>query len=345
MAEVKSHEFDQFLRNSARLYRIFIIYGPDRGLVSERAGLIAAGTKVPADDPFAFVKLDVTDLHGNAGRLLDEAYAIGLFGGQRLIWLRGVSNEKPVIEAVQALIDKPPEDCTLILEAGDLKKGVGLRKLADGARSIASIPCYSDDGRALNALVDSELSSESLKITPSARHLLLEFLGGDRIASRNEIQKLALYCRGLDTVDEQHVFDIIGDASAISADDAVDAVLKGDKEGFLHETRKIATSKMSIFLVLQSCLRQLQLLDVMRAEMDEKNTQPAQIMQTLGRHLYFRRKPVIEALLKNWSAATIAREMNRVQSAILQTRQRQSLEESIALQTLLAVVLQAGRKS
>ena len=41
MVEIKSHEFDGFLQKSVKHYRVFIVYGPDRGLVSERAAQIA----------------------------------------------------------------------------------------------------------------------------------------------------------------------------------------------------------------------------------------------------------------------------------------------------------------
>ncbi len=184
-----------------------------------------------------------------------------------------------------------------------------------------------------------------MRITPAARQRLIESLGGDRIASRNEVKKLALYCRGRDVIEEDDVAAIIGDASAVSADDAVDAILKGDRNGFFHATQKIISSKTPIFLVLQGCLRQFQMLDQMRAEMDEKKLQAGQVMQTLGRGIHFRRKPVIERALRTWQPAAIAREMNRLQSAILQSRQRQSLEESVALLTLLATTLQAGRGS
>ena len=44
MAEIKSHEFEGFLQRSAAAYSLFVIYGPDRGLVSERASQIAAKT-------------------------------------------------------------------------------------------------------------------------------------------------------------------------------------------------------------------------------------------------------------------------------------------------------------
>jgi len=344
MAEIKSHEFDGFLQNAARNYRVFVIYGPDRGLVSERAAQIAAKTGVDLNDAFSLIKLDVGDLQNDAGRLLDEVNAIGLFGGEKLVWIRGAANEKALVDSLQIIAESPPEASFVIIEAGDLKKGAGLRKVAEPARSVATIPCYADDARALNGLIDAELANEGLRIAPAARQALLELLGGDRIASRNEVRKLALYCRGQGTIEENHVMEIIGDASAISADDAVDAILKGDSEAFLHAMQKIASSKTPMFLVLQGCLRQFQMLDMMRAEMDEKRLSPAQVMQTHGRHLHFRRKPIIEQALKTWSGPAIAREMNRLQSAILQTRQRASLEDTIATQTLLATTLQSARR-
>jgi DNA polymerase-3 subunit delta len=345
MAEIKSHEFEGFLQKSAQHYRIFVIYGPDRGLVSERANLIAGKTGVELSDPFSLIKLDVSDLQKDPGRLIDEAGSIGLFGGEKLIWIRGAANEKYLVDSVQILAEKPLEATSVIIEAGDLKKGSLLRKTSESVRSIMTVPCYADDARALNALIDSELAAEGLRITPAARQALMGLIGGDRIASRNEVRKLALYCRGVETIEEHHITEIIGDASAISVDDAVDAILSGDTNGFLHAMQKISSSKTSIFLVIQACLKQFQLLDAMKAEMEEKRLQAPQIMQTLGRHLHFRRKPIIEQALRTWTAEGIARETNRLQSAILQTRKRQVLEDSIALQTLLSTTLQSGRKA
>ena len=110
------------------------------------------------------------------------------------------------------------------MRAVGTKKGAALRKVAEGSRAIAAIPCYQDDARALNALIDTELSTAGLRITPAARELLVESLGGDRIASSNEIRKLLLYCLHDSVIDEQQVTEIIGDASAISTDEVVDAV-------------------------------------------------------------------------------------------------------------------------
>ncbi|UIK05434.1 DNA polymerase III subunit delta [Neorhizobium galegae] len=343
MAEVKSHEFDRFAEKSAEIYKIFVIYGPDRGLVSERAALIAGKTGISQDDPFAMLKLDVSDLQGDPGRLLDEVNSMGLFGGSKLVWLRGAANEKPLLDAMQILADGPAPANILIVEAGDLKKGSGLRKIAEPSRSIAVVPCYADDIKALNSLIDSELGSEGLRISPNARQRLLELLGGDRVASRNEIRKLALYCRGTGMVEEAQIDEIIGDASAVSADEAVDAILGGDLPALHRAIQKIVSSKTPVFLVLQSCLKQFQLLDLMKAEMEEKKLQTAQVMMTLGRHIHFKRKPIVEKALRTWSSSALARETERLQAAILMSRQRQSLEPSIAFHTLMATAIQSSR--
>lgn len=345
MSEIKSGEFENFLQRSARHYRLFVVYGPDRGLVSERAGQLAKATGVHLDDPFSVIRLDAGDLQGDPGRLIDEVNAFGLFGGEKLVWIKDAANEKALVEGLQYLSESPPETSHVIVEAGDLKKGALLRKTAETARTVAAIACYQDDTRQLNALIDSELAAAGLRMTPAARELLLDLLGGDRIASRNEIKKLTLYCLGRDVIDEDHVREIIGDASGISTDEVVDAVLTGDPDAFLHAIQKIAASKTPIFLVLQACLRQFQQLDMMRSEMEDRKLQPAQVMQSLGRGIHFRRKPIIERALRNWSSTDLAREAAKLQAAILQSRQKPVLEDNLALQTLLSVTLQASRRN
>lgn len=344
MAEVKSHEFDAFLRRKPLPVRLFLIYGPDRGLVSERAAAIASSSGVDLDDAFSVVKLDASEIGNQPGRLIDEMNAIGLFGGERLVWIRNAASEKGVADAIDILASQSPGASTLVIEAGDLKKGSALRKAVETTSQAVAIPCYADDGRALQALIDQELAAEGLRISPAARQRLVETIGGDRLASRNELRKLALYCRGRELIEEQDVEEIVGDASAISTDDAIDAILKGDKDGFLHAIQKIVSSKTPVFLVLQGCLRQFQLLELMRAEMDEKRAPAAQAMATLGRHLHFRRKPIVENALKTWASPAIRRETQRLQAAILQSRQRPALEDTIAMQTLLATVLQSARR-
>nr|WP_272213429.1 DNA polymerase III subunit delta [Marinicella sp. W31]MDC2879385.1 DNA polymerase III subunit delta [Marinicella sp. W31] len=201
--------------------------------------------------------------------------------------MRAGGNDKALASALNTLSELPLEGAFLIIEAGELRKGTAMRKAAENSQRIAAIPCYADDARALNALIDQTLGEAGLRLTPPARQLLLSMIGGDRLATRNEIEKLTLYGHGLDVLNEDDIAAVIGDASAISADDAVDAVLSGDVAALRHAMAKVSQSKTPIFMILNGCLRQFNLLDQMRAEMESKRQPVSNVMQTLGRQIFF----------------------------------------------------------
>ncbi len=121
MSELKPQEFDRLLRGSSALPRIIVIFGPDRGLVSERAEAAAVRTGIALNDPFAVTKIEASDLQKTPGRLMEEMQSIGLFGGEKLVWVRNAANEKALVDGVTALAAAEPETY-LIIEAGDLKK-------------------------------------------------------------------------------------------------------------------------------------------------------------------------------------------------------------------------------
>ena len=52
-------------------------------------------------------------------------------------------------------------------------------------------------------------------------------IGGDRLASRNEIRKLALYAKGQKSVELADVMAVVADASQIALDGLIDAVFAG----------------------------------------------------------------------------------------------------------------------
>ena len=344
MAQLKAHEFEQALKRGLSSYAIFLFYGPDSGLVSERAEMLATATGIDADDPFSSVRLDAQMLQSDPGRLADEAASIGLFGDRRLIRVTGAGNDKALTGAVDRLAAEPPAGCTIIIEAGDLKKGASLRSAVEKSKGALAIPCYADEARAINALIDEEMLAADLRITVAARQHLPEMLGGDRRASRAELKKLTLYCRGNETVDEADVIAINGDAAALSIDDAVDALLTGDIGSLEKGLQRVVSSKTSVFLVLQSALRLFQRLDGMRASMEADGKTAAQLVGSPAARIHFKRKPAIESGLRNWSAIELGRALRHLQEAVLKSRQYPALEDAVARQALLALALRSARR-
>ncbi len=343
MAQIRANEFDRFASGKKSAFRLFLVYGPDRGLVSERAATLAELSGVDMADPFSVTRLDADALRGDPGRLADEAGAIGLFGGKRLIWVRGAGNDRALTTAVSDMAGSLSEATTVIVEAGELKKGSALRRTVEEAPSALAVPCYADDGRSIHALIDDELATAGLRITPAARERLADALGGDRLASRGELRKLALYCHGGEQVTEDDVLASVGDASALSVDDAVDAVLTGDLPGLDAALQRIIASKAALYTVLLACLRQFQMLDGLRSEMAERRRSASDVIGSSGRQIHFRRKPAVERALGAWSPGAIPQALDHLQRAVLEMRRNPAIEADIARHALLAVALRSSR--
>ena len=79
MGQKKAHEVDRWLARPEQAYRIVLIYGPDRGLVSERAKRFATGSGLPLDDPFTVVRMEASEVEQQPGRLADEAQTVPMF--------------------------------------------------------------------------------------------------------------------------------------------------------------------------------------------------------------------------------------------------------------------------
>lgn len=345
MAQIKAHEFERTIANGLPRQPIILVYGPDRGLVSERSDMLATLSGVDLDDPFSVIRLDPDTLKSDPARLIDEANSLGLFGGQRLIRVKGAGNERPLLETLSSLSDSPPPQTLILIEAGDLKKGTGLRKLVEDARNALAVPCYSDAGRAVHALIDAELSSAGLRIAGPARERLVDLLGGDRLASRGELQKLALYCKDKDVIDDDDVMAIIGDMAALSVDEAVDAILTGDLNAIDLSLQRVTASKTPIFAVLQACLRQFQVIEVLRCAIEADGKTISTVMNEHGRRIHFQRKAAVETSVRAWPLADLAAALDHLQKAILESRRQAALSDSIGRQALLALALRSAKRS
>ncbi|RWM04206.1 MAG: DNA polymerase III subunit delta [Mesorhizobium sp.] len=343
MAQKKGYEVDSWLAKPDPAMGIVLLYGPDRGLVAERAKTFAAKTGLPLDDPFSVVKLDGAEVDRDEGRLLDEARTVPMFSDRRLLWVRNASGQKALADDIKALTAEPARDAIILIEAGDLKKGTGLRAIVEAAGNAIALPCYADEARDLDTVIDDELRKAGMSMMLDARQALRRNLGGDRLASRGEIEKLVLYAHGKKEIDLDDVNAMSGDVSGASFDDAVDAMLDGRVADFDVAFTRHCQSGGHPFLVLSSAMRQLQAIQVLRGQMDSGGRNATSVVAGARPPVFFSRRKLVEKTLERWNVEALGRALNRLQTAVLQTRKRPDLSEALARQALLGIAVESAR--
>jgi DNA polymerase III subunit delta len=338
MVAIKNQDVEKFLARPDPARPVVLVFGPDAGLVSERVNALVKASVDDVNDPFSLVRLEAEDLSANPARLVEEAQTIPLFGGRRAVWAKaGSRNIAPAVEAVLALAAR---ECRVVIEAGDLRRNTPLRVVCERAKNAAALPCYADTERDLGRLIDTEMRAADLVLKPEARAMLITLLGGDRAASRSELRKLALYARGGGEVDVDDVTAVVSDASALALDDLVDTAFAGrpaDLEAQLAKVRAAGSPAGSIFFAAQ---RQLAQLHKWRTAVEGGAHFSIDSLQP---PLHFRRKPLVEAALKQWNAARLAAAMAELADAVLASRKTPALADTIAERALLSLAVRARR--
>lgn len=341
MVALRGKEIDAFLARPDAGRPIILLYGPDAGLVRERADALIASAVDDPNDPFSLVKLDGDELSAEPSRLVDEAMTVPLFGGRRAIRIRAGS--RSFASGVDTLAEMPVRDCRIVIEAGELRPESPLRKACEKAKTAVAIGCYPDTERDLAKLMEDELRIANLRIAQDARGALMSFLGGDRQASRNELRKLTLYAHGKGEITLDDVMSVVADASELKLDPIVDGAFAGRPDIVETEFAKAMIAGTYPGVIISAAQRQAAWLH--KSALAIADGAPASAVLDGGfPRLHFSRKPAVETALRNFSVARLAGIIEQLATAALDTRKQSTLAAAIAQRTLMAIAANAKRR-
>lgn len=249
---------------------VFVVYGPDHGLVRERARKVAQSVIADLDDPFAVSRLNEDDLKADPASLADAMAALSMIGGPRLVRLRLSGDSAPTAGWLADFeAGKAPAEAVLVIEAGDLKKGSKLRKTAEASARMMAIACYADDTRGLMALAEQSLAGQGLTLAPDAKPLLGQILDGDRQLARSELDKLITYkglkdqrAPGEDTVSGDDIAAVCAAGAEAALDQVVDPALLGEAGAADRGYARALESGISPVGVLRALQRKIDQIDV-----------------------------------------------------------------------------------
>ncbi len=340
MVAVKTHEAERFLARRPPHTFLYLVFGTDAGLVTERTRKIISRAVDDPKDPFQLVRIGGDELAADPTRLADEANTIPLFGGRRAIWIE--AQGKAFVAAIEPVLGAPPHDCTIVVEAGALKKDAPLRTLCERERNSAAIQCYPDTADDIAQLIDAELAAEGLSIAPDAKEYLVSQLGQDRLSTRSELAKLVLYAHGAGKITLDHVGAIVCDASNIIVGEAANAAFDGELAALDARLRHIFAGASDHHALVAVALRYA--LDLHRARRDaEEAPGPRESSGFAGAG--FKQKDAFERHLRAWTRPSLGRVIDALAEAAARARREPKLGPSLAARALWMIAHTTERKA
>lgn len=258
----------RFLQSPDPACRAVLFYGEDQGMVRERAETLARTIVPDLADPFRVAELTGESCRADPVRLDDEARAMSLIGGRRVVRVRGAEDALAPLFA-RFLGNPPPGDSLVVVEAGTLGGKSALRRAFEDAKSGAAIACYADGPDELGALVDSTMAAHRVRLDRDARQYLTLHLGPDRLLNRGELDKLALYAGDGGAVSLAETRAVVGDSAEMTIDDAVNAAAAGDLTSLERSLQRAFDEGEQPVTILRAALRHFQRLYVASARIGQ----------------------------------------------------------------------------
>ncbi len=325
-----------FLNKPDLSVRVVLVYGPDTGLVRERASRLGKLFVKNPDDPFCAVALQSSSVSGDPARLHDEMASVALGGGRRLV--RIPNAEENIAPAVASLLaNMPPSDSVLLIEAGNLEKKSKLRAACESDTPLAcGIPCYVEDSAARQRTIADILTAEEVRAPREVIAALADVLPPDRLAMRSELEKFAIYVGKGNTATSADVRASVQDAGAAEIDDLVFAVGAGDAAKAAQLIDRLFAEQTSPVALLRAAQRHFIRLQWARGEMD-KGVAATDAVKRLQPPVFWKFESAMTSQLRRWTRSRTEQALRRLYDAEAAVKKTETPDLALCAQTLLGL--------
>jgi DNA polymerase III subunit delta len=338
--KLASSRIAEFLRRPDPEIRAVLFYGPDAGLVRERAETIARRVCPDLNDPFRVADLSPSVLATDPARLADETAQLSLTGGERVVRVRGAGDI--LGKLFSEFLEQAPGEALIVVEAGDLPSRSALRRAFEAARRGAAVGCYPDTPRDLAAVIRESLTEHQITASRDATLFLVEHLGGDRLLTRSELEKLTLYAGDGGRVELEDARLAVSDTAGLELDDAVMATAEGDAARLERVLDRVFREGESPVSVIRALLRHLQRLHLLAIRLSA-GASLEEVLRTARPPIFFKQQESFKRQLVRWTEARLRPQLDRIAKAELNMKTTGLPAETICREAMLALA-QAARQ-
>jgi DNA polymerase-3 subunit delta len=338
MVAYKTGSFQRILKSLEPSCRAALVYGPDAGLVSERAAALTDLFAGKRKDAVEIVRLDEKDFQDDPARLDVELRTMPMFAEGKVV--RVAPGARIDVPQLKALLEAPLA-AALVIEAGALRPDSALRKLFESHKTAAALASYGDE-RSISTLIDEELHKAGLEIDSETRNYLMARLGADQAMSRGEVAKLALFAAGHGRVSAEDVDAIVGDSAEIAVENFVYEVSAGDAKEALRQIGRLVASGTDPSVALSALGRHFSQLHRI-ASAQAAGIPPDQALRSLRPRPHFKREKSFIADSRRLGAERLLAALPLIQEAVKRARLNPDLDRAVAER--LVLTLTKGREA
>ncbi len=323
---IKSYEIKNF-KSDRKKQNSFLLYGENVGLKKDIRNFIISNYlgKEHNEEIVSFYENEIIQ---NDEILYNLIYSGSLFSSQKVITVYDATDK--IIKNVEDIHEKYPDNIVLIFVSDILEKRSKLRSFFEKEEKTICVPCYLDNSKDLEIILNNELRKINLTISKESRNLLIEKSNSDRNNLRNEIKKIESYALNKKKVDIEEIRSLINFSGDYKSDTLINECLCGNILQFKKIVSEFYVNTINQIYLLRMLNNKIHRLLNIKAQENSSSNLDA-LINSSKPPIFWKDKPVVKQQLKIWNLDNLNKMINDINNTELLCKKNPQISNSIFL--------------
>ena len=286
---LKSFELGKLKLNN---YKFYLFYGDNDGLKEENIKKLFE--KNYKDKIYRYDEKEILD---NIESFFTTIFTKSFFDNEKLIIINRATDK--IKGLLEELIEKNPEDVTIILNSKNLEKKSTLRKFFEKEKLIVCVPFYEDNNQTLNSIISLFFRNKKIPISQQLINILIERSRGDRKNLNNELEKIENFLLNKKKINLNEIVKLTNLAENYNTSELIDCSLAKNTRKTVIILNENNYSDEDNIIIIRTLLTKVKRLLKIYELVDEKNSIELAI-SLYKPTIFWKDKPLVTQQIRSW---------------------------------------------
>ena len=344
--KIKSENFITSLENNKFLNNVFLLYGPNYGLVDLLYNKIIDILSIDLKDPFNVSKIDGNTLKDNPFILSDSISTFSMSKNTRtvLLDLTHITVNKTIEGTILKALKQKNSDYLLLIKASNLGSKNELIRFIEKLDNGVLVPCYEEDTNKVKIQITKLFNQYKFKCHPDFVSTLSSKFNSDTSINLMEIKKLELFLIDNENITEEMIISLVTDNIDVNLNKIIQLCSTGKIQEALFSFDKIYENSSTAINLTRLFIKNFKIIEkILLAFENGYNT--SETINNMKPPIFFKDRPLLVFQCKLWSLKKVNLILKRLIEIELKCKSNIYPNKILLSQFILSTALMAKKSA
>ena len=300
--KIQSENYLTSLENNNGLHNIFLLYGPNFGLINLLYKKTIDILSISLNDPFNVSKIDGNEFKDNPSILNDNISTFSMSKDKRtvLLDLTYITINKTIEDTILSALKEKNDDFLLLIKSNNLGSKNALVKFIEKLDNGISVPCYAEDTNKVKIQISKLFNQYGHTFSTDFIHMLSLKFNSDTSINLMEIKKLEIFLLDNENITEEVILSLITDNKDINLNKIIQLCSSGKIQEALFSLDKIYENSSTAINITRLFVKHFRIIEKILLAI-ENGSNISEVINNIKPPIFFKDKPFLTFQCKLWT--------------------------------------------